>query len=62
MLQDDPFAALSALETAAGIAAGLKKNGRPDLGLIYSETTATAAASMWPIGHCSSPATPPAVS
>jgi glutamate N-acetyltransferase / amino-acid N-acetyltransferase len=29
---------------AAGIAAGLKKNGHPDLGLIYSETTATAAA------------------
>jgi glutamate N-acetyltransferase/amino-acid N-acetyltransferase len=29
---------------AAGIAAGLKKNGQPDLGLIYSETTATAAA------------------
>ena len=29
---------------SAGIAAGLKKNGQPDLGLIYSETTATAAA------------------
>lgn len=29
---------------AAGIAAGLKKNGHPDLGLIYSETTASAAA------------------
>ena len=29
---------------AAGIAAGLKKNGQPDLGLIYSETTASAAA------------------
>jgi glutamate N-acetyltransferase/amino-acid N-acetyltransferase len=29
---------------AAGIAAGLKKNGQPDLGLIYSDTTATAAA------------------
>jgi glutamate N-acetyltransferase/amino-acid N-acetyltransferase len=29
---------------AAGIAAGLKKNGQPDLGLIYSETTAAAAA------------------
>ena len=29
---------------AAGIAAGLKKNGQPDLGLIYSETPATAAA------------------
>jgi len=29
---------------AAGIAAGLKKNGQPDLGLIYSETIAAAAA------------------
>jgi len=29
---------------AAGIAAGLKKNGRPDLGLLYSTTPATAAA------------------
>lgn len=29
---------------AAGVAAGLKKNGQPDLGLIYSETPATAAA------------------
>ena len=29
---------------AAGIAAGLKKNGQPDLGLIYSETAAAAAA------------------
>jgi glutamate N-acetyltransferase / amino-acid N-acetyltransferase len=29
---------------AAGVAAGLKKNGQPDLGLIYSKTTATAAA------------------
>ncbi len=29
---------------AAGIAAGLKKNGNPDLGLIYSETPAAAAA------------------
>jgi glutamate N-acetyltransferase/amino-acid N-acetyltransferase len=29
---------------AAGIVAGLKKNGQPDLGLIYSETTASAAA------------------
>jgi glutamate N-acetyltransferase/amino-acid N-acetyltransferase len=29
---------------AAGIAAGIKPNGQPDLGLIYSETTATVAA------------------
>ena len=29
---------------AAGIAAGIKPNGQPDLGLIYTETTATAAA------------------
>ena len=29
---------------AAGVAAGLKKNGRPDLGLLYSTTPATAAA------------------
>lgn len=29
---------------AAGVAAGLKKNGQPDLGLIYSATTAMAAA------------------
>jgi len=29
---------------AAGVAAGLKKNGQPDLGLIYSRTPAAAAA------------------
>ena len=29
---------------SAGIPAGLKKNGAPDLGLIYSETPAAAAA------------------
>jgi glutamate N-acetyltransferase/amino-acid N-acetyltransferase len=29
---------------AAGVAAGLKKNGQPDLGLLYSTTPATAAA------------------
>ncbi len=29
---------------AAGMHAGLKKNGEPDLGLIYSETPATVAA------------------
>nr|MBL0712276.1 bifunctional ornithine acetyltransferase/N-acetylglutamate synthase [Desulfobacterales bacterium] len=29
---------------AAGIHAGLKKNGEPDLGLIFSETPAAAAA------------------
>ena len=29
---------------AAGIAAGLKKNGQPDFGLIYSQQTASAAA------------------
>lgn len=29
---------------AAGLAAGLKKNGQPDLGLIYSDTVASAAA------------------
>ena len=28
----------------AGMHAGLKKNGQPDLGLIYSETPAAAAA------------------